>query len=123
MDIRLYTYMILEALEFSHAHGIMHRDIKPLNILVKHKLPAVGQPLVVALSDFRCSRVLACGATKLGATNADAAEEQMMTQRLKVLIVHYKAPEVLMDETYSLPSDVWSTGITLVEVEQGHPPF
>ena len=28
-----------------------------------------------------------------------------------------------MGQTYALPSDVWSTGITFVEVEQGHPPF
>ena len=28
-----------------------------------------------------------------------------------------------MGQTYALPSDVWSTGITFVEVERGHPPF
>ena len=28
-----------------------------------------------------------------------------------------------MGQTYALPSDMWSTGITFVEVEQGHPPF
>ena len=35
----------------------------------------------------------------------------------------YRAPEILMGQTYALPSDVWSTGVTLVEVEQGRPPF
>ena len=37
--------------------------------------------------------------------------------------VYYRAPEILMGQTYALPSDVWSTGITFVEVEQGCPPF
>ena len=35
-DVRVYTYKILEALEFSHSHGIMHRDVKPLNIVINH---------------------------------------------------------------------------------------
>ena len=32
----MYIYKILEALEFSHMHGIMHRDVKPLNIVIDH---------------------------------------------------------------------------------------
>ena len=36
-DCRLYTYKILEALEFCHSRGIFHRDIKPLNIIINHK--------------------------------------------------------------------------------------
>jgi casein kinase II subunit alpha len=34
MDIRLYLFKLLEALEYSHSHGIMHRDVKPLNIII-----------------------------------------------------------------------------------------
>jgi len=36
MDIRIYLYKILEALDYSHSHGIMHRDVKPLNIVINH---------------------------------------------------------------------------------------
>ena len=35
-DVRIYIYKILQALEFSHRHGIMHRDVKPLNIVIDH---------------------------------------------------------------------------------------
>ena len=51
----------------------------------------------------------------------DQAPEQPVTP--KMVTVYYRAPEILMGQTYALPSDVWSTGITFVEVEQGHPPF
>ena len=33
-EIRLYLFKLLQALEFSHSKGIMHRDVKPLNIIV-----------------------------------------------------------------------------------------
>ena len=41
----------------------------------------------------------------------------------KMVTLYYRAPEILMGHTYALPSDVWSMGITFVEVETGHPPF
>lgn len=34
MEARLYIYKILQALDYSHSMGIMHRDVKPLNIIV-----------------------------------------------------------------------------------------
>ena len=36
-DIRLYIYKLLKALDYSHSHGIMHRDVKPLNIVINHQ--------------------------------------------------------------------------------------
>ena len=40
-----------------------------------------------------------------------------------MVTAYYRAPEILLGHAYALPSDVWPTGITFVEVEQGHPPF
>lgn len=36
LDVRIYMYKLLEALDYSHSHGIMHRDVKPLNIVINH---------------------------------------------------------------------------------------
>ena len=86
----------------------MHRDIKPQNILMNH------HPLVVVLSDFGASReILPVG--------VEQVPEQPVTPGMVTL--WYRAPEILMGQTYALPSDVWSTGVTLVEVEQGRHPF
>ena len=36
-EIRFYMYELLKALDFSHSHGIMHRDVKPHNVMIDHK--------------------------------------------------------------------------------------
>lgn len=36
-DIRFYMLELLKALEYSHSHGIMHRDVKPHNVMIDHE--------------------------------------------------------------------------------------
>ena len=36
-DIRYYLYELLRALDYSHSHGIMHRDVKPHNVMIDHE--------------------------------------------------------------------------------------
>ena len=108
---RTIVKQLSSAVAYLHDCSILHRDIKPPNILVKHQPLAAFTPLAVVLSDFGCSREI----LPLG------APEQPMTP--KMVTVYYRAPEILTGQTYALPSDVWSTGITFVEVEQGHHPF
>jgi serine/threonine protein kinase len=36
-DVAYYIYELLKALEYCHAHGIMHRDVKPHNVMIDHK--------------------------------------------------------------------------------------
>ena len=91
-----------------HGCNILHRGIKPPNSLMKH------QTLAVVLSDFGASReILPVG--------LEQVPEQLVTPGMVTL--WYRAPTVLMGQTYALPSDVWSTGVTLVEVKQGRPLF
>jgi casein kinase II subunit alpha len=37
LDIRFYIYELLKALDFCHSRGIMHRDVKPHNVMIDHE--------------------------------------------------------------------------------------
>lgn len=100
---RTMSSHVCSAVAYLHEHQIMHRDIKPPNILVRR------QPLAAVLADFGCTKV--CG-----------LPGPPMTPKMCTL--WYRAPEILANqETYALSSDVWSVGITLVEIELGEAPF
>ena len=38
VEVRVYLYKLCEALDYSHSQGIMHRDVKPLNIVINNDL-------------------------------------------------------------------------------------
>jgi serine/threonine protein kinase/beta-lactam-binding protein with PASTA domain len=95
---------ICAALEFSHRHGIIHRDIKPGNVM----LTQTGQ---VKVMDFGIARALASGATTMTQTSAVIGTAQ------------YLSPEQARGETVDARSDVYATGCVLYELLTGHPPF
>jgi beta-lactam-binding protein with PASTA domain/predicted Ser/Thr protein kinase len=95
---------ICAALEFSHRHGIIHRDVKPGNVM----LTPNGQ---VKVMDFGIARDLASGATTMTQTSAVIGTAQ------------YLSPEQARGEAVDARSDVYAAGCVLFELLVGHPPF
>ncbi len=91
---------IAKALAVAHAAGVVHRDVKPGNILVT----AWGEP---ALADFGIARVEGGQQTATGQVTASLA---------------HAAPEVLEGGVPSPSSDLYSLGSTLFELFAGYPP-
>ncbi|KAL5421538.1 hypothetical protein PMIN04_005500 [Paraphaeosphaeria minitans] len=91
---------VLNGLTYLHARRIIHRDIKPSNILLCRN----GQ---VKLCDF--------GVSGEFGTKGDA--------NTFIGTSYYMAPERITGQSYTITSDVWSLGVTLLEVAQHRFPF
>ena len=96
------TIRILSALEHAHRNGIVHRDIKPQNILVH----ADGH---IKVADFGIARI---------------ANSSTLTKGDNVMgSVHYFSPEQARGEGANATSDLYSTGIVLYEMLTGRVPY
>ena len=96
-----YARQILQALRFAHRHGIVHRDIKPHNVLVD----AEGR---VKVTDFGIARAGASQMTEAGSIIGTA---------------QYLSPEQARGSAVDQRSDVYSLGIVLYELLTGTVPF
>jgi eukaryotic-like serine/threonine-protein kinase len=95
---------VLRALDYSHQAGIVHRDIKPGNVMVTRK----GD---VKVMDFGIARAM-----------SDA--QATMTQTAQVIgTAQYLSPEQARGERVDSRSDLYSTGCLLYELLTGRPPF
>ncbi|HET9646722.1 MAG TPA: protein kinase [Microlunatus sp.] len=102
------TAAVADALACSHSAGIIHRDIKPGNIL----LTAAGE---VKITDFGIARVLAADPA-MGAPTATQTGTVLGTP-------HYMSPEQVRGEPVDARSDVYAVGCLLFQLLAGRPPF
>ncbi len=95
---------VCAALDFSHRHGIVHRDVKPANVMITR----TG---AVKVMDFGIARAVHDG-------------QAAMTQTAAVIgTAQYLSPEQARGETVDARSDVYSAGCVLYELVTGEPPF
>ena len=94
-DIRWYLYQLLIALDYSHSHGIMHRDVKPLNIVINPETKEL--------------RLIDWGLAEFYHPNQE--------YNVRVASRYYKGPELLVDDRfYHYSLDIWSTGCTMANM-------
>ena len=100
-EIASLVYMILKGLIFLHENKKIHRDIKTENILLTHE----G---IAKLADFGVSTQLMHSFSK---------------KITKIGTPFYMSPEVILQNKYDYKCDIWSLGITTIEMAEGEPPF
>jgi serine/threonine-protein kinase len=109
---------IATALEAAHSVGVLHKDVKPANVLI---VPGRGGRPRAVLTDFGIGtitdreRLLARGITGLGLTEAMAAGGVSATPGTLV----YMAPELLTGRPPTIQSDVYALGVMLYQVVVG----
>jgi len=101
-DIRFYIYEILKALDFCHSQGIMHRDVKPHNVMIEH--------------ESRKLRLIDWGLAEFYHPGKE--------YNVRVASRYYKGPELLVDfQQYDYSLDMWSLGCMLAGMVFRKEPF
>uniref|UniRef100_A0A5F9D0G6 cyclin-dependent kinase n=1 Tax=Oryctolagus cuniculus TaxID=9986 RepID=A0A5F9D0G6_RABIT len=98
--IKDMMFQLLRGLDFLHSHRVVHRDLKPQNILVTSS----GQ---IKLADFGLARIYSF----------------QMALTSVVVTLWYRAPEVLLQSSYATPVDLWSVGCIFAEMFRRKPLF
>mmetsp|Transcript_15243 Transcript_15243/g.28171 ORF Transcript_15243/g.28171 Transcript_15243/m.28171 type:complete len:333 (-) Transcript_15243:169-1167(-) len=101
-DIRYYIYEILKALDYCHSQGIMHRDVKPHNVMIEH--------------ESRKLRLIDWGLAEFYHPGKE--------YNVRVASRYYKGPELLVDfQLYDYSLDMWSLGCMLAGMVFRKEPF
>jgi len=103
VHVQTFTYQLLRGLKYIHSANVLHRDLKPNNILVNRDCD-------LAICDFGLARM------------HDESEEKDMTQY--VVTRWYRAPELIMlAKDYTTAIDIWSVGCIMAELLMRRPLF
>ncbi|KAJ3299861.1 Cyclin-dependent kinase 3 [Borealophlyctis nickersoniae] len=100
--IKSYMWQLIRGLTFCHCHRILHRDLKPQNLLI-------DQHGMLKLADFGLARAFGV---------------PLRTYTHEVVTLWYRAPEILLgSKHYSTAVDMWSVGCIFAEMCLRHPLF
>ncbi|KAK9385779.1 kinase-like domain-containing protein [Lipomyces mesembrius] len=100
--IKSFMHQLLQGIAFCHDNRVLHRDLKPQNLLINNK----GQ---LKLADFGLARAFGI---------------PVNTFSNEVVTLWYRAPDVLLgSRTYSTSIDMWSAGCIMAEMYTGRPLF
>eukprot|EP00762_Andalucia_godoyi_P005539 ANDGO_00575.mRNA.1 Serine/threonine-protein kinase TIO len=100
-EIRRIAVQLVRALHYLHSHRIIHRDMKPQNILI-------GADGAIKLCDFGFARAMSNNTLVLTSIKGTPL---------------YMAPELVQEQPYNHTVDLWSLGVILYELYVGLPPF
>lgn len=122
------TRSVLSALDYLHRHArATHRDVKAANVLVDDAGQALLADLGAAAVAKGSNDIDVCfSPSSPGSSGGDGSGHGMpLKQQLTEVAGSpcWMAPEVAAGEPYDWHADIWSFGITLIELAQGHPPF
>jgi serine/threonine-protein kinase len=126
-----YTRQAALGLQHAHDRGLVHRDVKPSNLLVTKPIAPVGPGPSITDSSYRSPhgvvKVLDLGLARLVAGDgspADGSPEQVTTSGWIIGTPDYVAPEQTINaHAADIRSDLYSLGCTLYFMLTGQPPF
>ncbi|KAJ4850846.1 hypothetical protein Tsubulata_027890 [Turnera subulata] len=100
-QVQAIAKQLVRALHYLHSNRIIHRDMKPQNILI-------GAGSVIKLCDFGFARAMSMNTVVLRSIKGTPL---------------YMAPELVREQPYNHTADLWSLGVILYELFVGQPPF